>query len=120
MKILTPLTIASCIFISGCASSPPDSVDSQMLTVGQTSVHNYRCNSGEIMVASYPATNLVTVQYKEGHYNMQIATSGSGSRYVGGGLEWWTKGLGSGAEGSLFRHMADGTTGQSIEYCIEY
>lgn len=60
------------------------------------------------------------VQYKGSSYNMQIAVSGSGSRYVGGELEWWAKGSGPGSVSTLFRHMADGTSGELIEFCTEF
>jgi len=50
---------------------------------------------------------------------MQIAMSASGARYVGGELEWWTKGSGSGSEATLFSHLPDGTSGESVEVCIE-
>ncbi|MGV8923351.1 MAG: MliC family protein, partial [Thermomonas sp.] len=43
--------------------------------------------------------------------------SGSGARYVGSDLEWWTKGSGSGSEGTLLRHQADGTSGEIVESC---
>jgi membrane-bound inhibitor of C-type lysozyme len=82
-------------------------------------VHNYRCESGEAIAATYPSTDSATVQYKGGNYNMHIAVSGSGARYVGGELEWWTKGAGPGSEGALFHHMADGTSGERIELCTE-
>lgn len=51
---------------------------------------------------------------------MRIAVSGSGARYVSDGLEWWTKGSGAGAAGTLFRHLADGTSGEIIESCVEF
>jgi hypothetical protein len=35
-------------------------------------------------------------------------------------LEWWTKGVGVGAPGTLFRHLADGAPGEIIERCVEY
>ncbi len=82
-------------------------------------MHNYRCKSGEAIAATYPSTDLATIQYKDRIYNMRIAVSGSGARYVGSELEWWTKGSGIGSEGTLFRHNADGTSGDSVEVCTE-
>lgn len=122
MKILVPLTFASILLVPACASSPQDKVDVQThLTAPSTSsVHNYRCESGETIAAAYSSTDSATVQYKGSSYNMQIAISGSGARYVGGELEWWTKGSGPGSEGTLFRHMADGTSGEIIELCTEF
>lgn len=80
-----------------------------------SAAHSYRCESGATIVATYPSTDSATVQYQGNTYTMQIAVSASGSRYVGGGLEWWTKG----AEGTVFRHNADGTSGDSVEVCSE-
>ena len=121
MKILVPLTIASVLLVSACASSPRDKAGAPTPVVSSAtaSVHHYRCESGETIAATYPSTNSATVQYKGHSYTMQIAISGSGARYVGGGLEWWTKGSGAGAEGTVFHHMADGTSGESIESCTE-
>ena len=82
-------------------------------------MHNYRCESGEAIAANYTSTDSATIQYKGSTYRMQIAVSGSGARYVGGGLEWWTKGSGAGSEGTLFRHNVDGTSGDSVEICTE-
>lgn len=121
MRILVTLTFASILLVSACASSPQGTVNAQtrVAAPSTSSVHNYRCESGETIAATYPSTDSATVRYKGSNYNMQIAVSGSGSRYVGGELEWWTKGSGPGSEGTLFRHLADGTSGEIIELCTE-
>ncbi len=122
MKIFAPMALTSVMLISACSGFPQQGeVDVQTRgTASTTSAsHNYRCESGETVVATYASTDSATVRYKGSTYNMQIAVSGSGSRYVGGELEWWTKGSGPGSEGTLFRHMADGTTGDSIEQCAQ-
>jgi len=118
---LRSLALASCLLISACASSSQEQETTQAsAAVPSTSVvHNYRCESGEAVSATYPSTDSATVQYKGSRYNMRIAVSGSGARYVGGGLEWWTKSSGTGSAGILLRHMADGTSGESIELCTE-
>lgn len=121
MKISVPFTFAAVLLVSACASSPQNRVDVQTPVAASStpSVHDYRCESGETIAATYPSTDSATVQYKGGNYHMRIAVSGSGARYVGGQLEWWTKGSGPGSEGTLFRHRADGTSGASIELCTE-
>lgn len=113
MNPLIPLTCASTLLLPACTSSPQD----QAGVV--TAEHHYRCASGARITASYPSTESATVQYKDNSYAMQIAISASGARYVGGGLEWWTKGSGPGSEGTLFRHMADGSSGDILESCDE-
>lgn len=78
---------------------------------------SYRCEGGATLVAAYPDTDTATLRYQGRTHHLRIARSASGARYVGDGLEWWTKGTGAGAEGALFRHMADGTSGEIIEQC---
>ncbi|MGO1501164.1 MAG: MliC family protein [Marinobacter sp.] len=121
MKTLTPLALVSTILVTACAGFSQDKVDSQAPVAAPSSptVHNYQCESGETILATYRSTDSARVQYEGSTYNMQTAVSGSGARYVGGGLEWWTKGSGAESEGTLFRHMADGTSGDIIELCKE-
>ncbi len=122
MKILIPLTLASILFVSACDRSTQDTVDAPTPMAAAPStpaVHNYQCESGETIAATYPSTDTATVQYKGNGYNLQIAVSASGARYVGDELEWWTKGSGPGSEGTLFHHLADGTSGEIIELCKE-
>lgn len=121
MKLLVSFTLSSALLVSACSGSPQDNADVQAPAAAPpaTSVHNYRCESGETIAATYPSAESATVQYKGSNHKMQIAVSGSGARYVGGGLEWWTKGSGPGSEGTLFLHGADGTSGEIIEFCKE-
>ena len=121
MKIHLPFTFAFIVLISACTDTPQNRLDAQKPLAAQTpassAVHTYRCESGQTMAATYPSTDSATVEYKGSKYAMQIAVSGSGARYVGGGLEWWTKGSGPGSEGTLFRHKANGTSGETLELC---
>ncbi len=71
------------------------------------------------MDASYHSSTTAIVRYEGRAREMIVAISGSGARYVGGGLEWWTKGVGQGSQGTLFRHEDDGTTGEIIEMCVQ-
>lgn len=79
----------------------------------------YRCNSGRIVKASYHSGTTAVVEYERRVREMVIVMSGSGARYAGGGLEWWTKGTGAGSAGTLFHHRNDGTTGDIIETCVQ-
>lgn len=116
MKILVPITLASVVLIAACTGSPQDPVDGKT-TPATSSVHEYQCESGETIAATYPSTDAATVNYKGASHAMTIAISGSGARYAGGELEWWTKGTGPGSEGTLFHHNVDGTSGDIIEHC---
>ncbi|QLG96782.1 MliC family protein (plasmid) [Pseudomonas yamanorum] len=122
MRTITALTFTSTLlFISACAVSPQKRTDVETSASAQSAstVHNYHCESGETVAATYPTTDSSTIKYKGSAHKMQIAISGSGSRYVGDGLEWWTKGSGPGSDGMLFRHQPDGTSGDSIDICTE-
>lgn len=121
MKTPAFLTLASALLVSACASTPQEKADAQApeATASTSTVHTYRCESGETIVATYPSTDSARVEYKDRRYDMQIAVSASGARYEGDVLEWWTKGSGPESEGTLFRHLADDTTGESIELCTE-
>lgn len=117
MKIYAPLTLASALLLTACAGSMQNNEDSQeQVAIG---VHTYQCDSGETITATYPSSKSAVVQHKGNTYAMQIAISASGSRYVGSELEWWTKGSGTGTEGVLLHHKADGTSGSIIESCSE-
>jgi membrane-bound inhibitor of C-type lysozyme len=115
MKFLLPLTLVSTVLLVGCAN----------LTQGQasqalkTNLHTYQCESGETISAAYPSVDFAVVQYQGNIYSVTIAVSASGSRYVGEGLEWWSKGVDEGSEGALFKHLDDGTTGDSVEICTK-
>ncbi|KPF83452.1 hypothetical protein IP78_02080 [Brevundimonas sp. AAP58] len=50
----------------------------------------YACESGKTVQAQYIDTETAQVVYDGQTYAMRIAVSGSGARYVGSGLEWWT------------------------------
>ena len=111
MKPATALTLVATLLVTACARLPEGTAPFS------AAASNYRCESGETVVVSYPDTDSATIQYRAATYDLQIAVSGSGARYVGGQLEWWTKGAGAGSEGTLFRHQADGTTGDRLELC---
>ena len=116
MKTTAALALCSILSLSACAGHRQVQEGDRPSTAAPAA-HDYRCRSGETIVASYPSTDSATVQYKGTTYDMRIAVSGSGARYVGGGLEWWTKGSGPGSDGMLYRHAADGTSGDSLEAC---
>lgn len=50
----------------------------------------YACESGETVQVQYIDTETARVTYRDQTSIMRLAVSGSGARYVGSGLEWWT------------------------------
>jgi membrane-bound inhibitor of C-type lysozyme len=58
------------------------------------------CENGETVEVGYSG-DMAIVRYKGRKHTMRTAISGSGARYVGGGLQWWTKGLDQGTVAPL-------------------
>lgn len=117
MKNVISLMFVSALLVSACTTSPQDNIVAPTTVAPTYAVNSYRCQSGETITTTYPDTESATIVYQGSSYDMKIAVSASGSRYVGGEFEWWTKVTGPKSEGTLFRHMTDGTTGESIELC---
>lgn len=61
-------------------------------------VTQYACADGTTVAARYPTTESAQISFDGQTIDMEIAMSASGARYVGGGWEWWTKGM---TEGTL-------------------
>lgn len=120
MKLPFLFAFTSMLLLSACVGPIQENRSAPTPVAAESSAHNYRCQSGRTIAAAYPSTDSATIEYMGSRYDMHIAISASGSRYIGGGLEWWTKGSGVGSQGSLFRHMSDGTSGPIIELCTEF
>lgn len=69
-------------------------------------VRTYRCEDGRTLQAGYPDSNTAVVDVDGRAHPLRIAPSASGARYIGFGLQWWTKGM---EEGRLSR-LKDGET----------
>lgn len=54
---------------------------------------SYACEDGRTVLARYPDTQTAVLEIAGASHTLTIARSGSGARYVGDGLQWWTKGL---------------------------
>lgn len=104
---LAPAILA--MILSGCAGAPKIPV--------QPAVATYECESGALIQASYLDTDHARIAYQGRTRTLTIAVSASGARYVGEGVEWWTKGSGPGSSGSLFAYQSDGASGELIETC---
>lgn len=126
VKLILIPTLALALLGSACSEAPQEQAKAQpessapatLEPQSPSAMHSYRCESGETIDVSYPSTEAATIRYKGQNHEMKIAVSGSGARYTGNGLEWWGKGSGAGSAGTLFRHLADGTTGESVETCV--
>jgi membrane-bound inhibitor of C-type lysozyme len=113
------LSIVLSFFLSACGQPSTNDTASTEHSSEAISSFNYLCKSGKTIMVSYGADSIAVVGYDDRRLQMKIAVSGSGARYVGERLEWWTKGSGEGASGTLFRHLEDGTSGEVIEQCAQ-
>jgi membrane-bound inhibitor of C-type lysozyme len=102
------VTAVFAVLLPACMTQPHDA---------QISTITYNCGGGVSILASYPDTSSATIEYKNKRFNLRVARSASGARYVGDGVEWWTKGAGPGSHGTLFQHNQDGTSGKRLESC---
>jgi membrane-bound inhibitor of C-type lysozyme len=53
----------------------------------------YACADGSVLKATYPDDKTAVVEYGGKTRTLTVAMSASGARYVGDGLQWWTKGM---------------------------
>ena len=120
MKTITLLITVLTLLLSACINPLQVPADSKISAAVNNAEHNYQCQSGEKIVVNYQSTETILLQYQGSDYKMSAAISASGSRYITNDIEWWTKGSGAGAKGTLFRHLTDGGSAQVIESCTEY
>lgn len=74
----------------------------------------YACESGKTVQAQYIDTETAEVIYDGQTYAMRIAVSGSGARYVGSGLEWWTASRNGQEEATLSRIGPNDQVGAAV------
>lgn len=104
------------VVVAGCSRPSSERLSFSGHATESASRIMYQCKSGAAIYASYPSVTTVIVEYENQTLQMARAVSASGVRYVGGGMEWWTKGAGLDSEGTL-RRDARGDTGEVVERC---
>lgn len=127
INVSTLATLVFALLVGACSKAPRAGADAAAAlptaaapqSSSALAVYSYRCDSGATIDVYYPSTQTAVIRYQERTHTMNIAISGSGARYTGDGMEWWSKGSGPGAAGTLFRHLRDGSTGDSIETCAQ-
>lgn len=78
-------------FLALAACSPP-SQPAQPAAEPSTPWLTYVCADGRTFQALYPDTSTARLRLAGQEHTLKIAVSGSGARYVGEGLQWWSKG----------------------------
>ncbi|MGI8841489.1 MAG: MliC family protein [Caulobacteraceae bacterium] len=80
------LSVVAAAAASCAAMAPPPALPAPPPIV-------YACPGGETVRATYPDTRTAKVEYQGRAHTLKIAGSADGARYVGDGLQWWTKGM---------------------------
>jgi Predicted periplasmic protein len=76
----------------GGAGAPADSAAASGTVNPDSQVTLYTCEDGQQVEAGYPNAGAAMVTVKGRPYPLKQAISASGARYVGYGIQWWTKG----------------------------
>lgn len=112
MKSVQTLLLVPALLLAACSSPQPASPAPEEIPWNR-----YLCESSEQLRAHYPDENHARVELRGQQLDLRLAVSASGARYVGHGLEWWTKGSGAGSDGILLQHLPDGSSGDILDRC---
>lgn len=102
VKVRTALALAAFLGPAACGPAPPSAAPAQPASAPPAAPAAqatpagpplaYRCEDGRIVTARY-AGEAARLEVGGRSVDLVTARSASGARYVGGGLQWWTKGL---------------------------
>ena len=119
----TLITAVGLAALGGCAADTlPPVPGSASASPSSFSNVEYACNSGASVRVSYLNDEVALVSYQGKTHSMDIKPVASGTRYVGEGLEWRTKGTGKGSSAMLLKHQPganSGQGGQQLENCAQ-
>lgn len=82
--------LLAALALAGCSKGEPAPLAESAPTAPAWTI--YVCEDGRIVQALYPDSRTARVRVPGGEHVLTVARSGSGARYVGEGLQWWTKG----------------------------
>ena len=102
-QLLTWAAAGSLLVLAACsqpqqqeqqaAKSPEPAPAAAPATPAAATPTTYACDDGRTLKASYPDADTAVVELDGKTHTLKIAISASGARYVGDGLQWWTKGM---------------------------
>ncbi|MDQ2859139.1 MAG: MliC family protein [Pseudomonadota bacterium] len=84
------LALAGCVALAPAARSAP-----------AAPAIVYACPDGQSVRAIYPDTRTAVIEYRGATHMLKIVASADGARYLGEGLQWWTKGMTHGTIAAL-------------------
>ena len=103
MRLAVTSAVVAALSIAGCEQpaadkaqpKAPDRADAPSPEVA------YACAGGRALTARYPDARTAIVTYEGQTFTLTLAESASGSRFTGGGREWWIKAFPDREEGTL-------------------
>lgn len=79
----------------------------------------FQCDNGDKIRMEQPIDSTAVLTYGGETLRMTQASSTSALRYTGGDHEWWIKGQGTGARGTLFRTGQSDDLPEAIADCVQ-
>ena len=78
--------------LAACAPKPAEPAAVSAPPAAVIPVTTYVCEDGRVVRALYPDSRTVQLSLEGNTFRLAQAVSGSGARYTGEGLQWWSKG----------------------------
>lgn len=100
MRTLTSTALVAVLALSAC-EKPPAPAPTPGTSDGHPVEISYDCGGGKLLKATYPDARTAVVNYAGQSFTLTLGEAASGSRYVGGGREWWLKTSPTGEVGTL-------------------
>lgn len=91
--MMRSLLLVPALALAACSqpTAPPAAPTPEPKTVAMAWIH-YVCEDGRTVSALYPDAEIAQLRLGGTTHTLRIARSGSGARYTGDALQWWTKG----------------------------
>ncbi|MES3029729.1 MAG: MliC family protein [Pseudomonadota bacterium] len=94
LHILIIAGSAALLALGGCNRAPEKAAEPG--AAAETPFITYVCDDGRTVRATYPDPDTAIVDIGGTKRTLKIAISASGARYIGEGVQWWTKGMDQG------------------------
>ncbi|WP_410337469.1 MliC family protein [Longimonas sp.] len=90
------------LILAGCGG---DSDSSSECATEAGDRATFQCDSGTVIQVEHPTDSTAVLTYDDQTLRLTNAPSTSATRYTGDKREWWVKGRGEGARGTLFARV---------------
>lgn len=100
MRIATSTALIAALALAAC-EKPPAPAPGPGTSDGHPVEISYDCGGGKVLKATYPDARTAVVTYGGQTSTLTLGEAASGSRYTGGGREWWLKTTPTGETGTL-------------------